>query len=309
MAIACVYCHPDRTIAMAWEIRDATPTLVGLSFSSPIVFSGVVDVDPQPVADAVRALQLPIEELRIALPFGAFLAHRFPCQPGESVHERLAFEVHQLTAGGTDIVDSAVLPLGADRTGAIWHVAILVSQRTDAFLTRCEELLGTALTRVMPAFAADIAAAIHSGVVALDQRTMLVIRRGELQEITIVGGNGRPLSIAFSPVDDATPFAQRITTVIDECRASMDTTIESVVLGGDLFTKQDLADCTTAVPDATVARLNPLRRVGADASDEIISTSVRLAHMVGPCVGLVLATNHLHALTTLLLPCGSSAAR
>jgi hypothetical protein len=309
MAIACVYCHPDRTIAMAWEIRDSTPTLVGLAFASSVTFSGVVDVDPQPIADAVKALGVTVDDLRIALPFEAFLAHRFPCMPGESVHERLAFEVHQLTMGGTDVVDSAVLPLGADRTGAIWHVAILVPQRTDAVLTRVEDLLGIPLTRVMPAFAGDIAAAIHSGVVTLDQRTMLVVRRGDLHEVTVLGGNGRPLSIAFTPADDTIPFAQRITTIIDECRTAMDTTIDTVVLGGDLLTKQDLDACAAAVPDATVVRLNPLRRVGADAADEIVSTSVRLAHMVGPCVGLVLEARHLHALTPLLLPCGSSAAR
>lgn len=286
--IAALYLHHERTVVAQWQTDESAPTLTALELLPPIAMT----TDPLP-ADVARALAHAMgeaDDIRLAVPSRSILLHRYPVEADEAEDLRRAFELATCVPVIDPVHDQITdVDLPGPVNESAWHALIAVPQR---IIARAHDIVGerpSATISVVPSLLADISAARRAGFVGQGQTTMLIGLRADAIETAVFDPAGQLLHLTFVPREeryDASVQAREL--VLDAC-ASMDIAIDDVVLYGDDLSKSVLDDCTRSLDELVgrVLRFTPFRATRATVDDESRSTCLRLAHRLGPVVGLL----------------------
>jgi hypothetical protein len=293
-----MYLHHERTIVARWH-NDDVPVLDGVDLLPPLQWEA-----PQEslLANLAKVTQ-ECRSIRLALPTAQTPVHRFPVDDGMAHAQRL-FEMdimqEALAVDPTYFVD---LPLSLHRNGAIHEALIVVPEATRAALAVLASVLP--IERVFPAIVAE-AMALARTFAGPSLRAVLAIgRRNKAWETFTLGDGGMPTHWADHPVDEGSNVAEQILDIAVTTMASLSATIDTVVLYGDGLAKPLFDDIARSSKDYQwkVTRLQPFASVRTTVDAEDRAMLVRVAHMLGPIVGLVHCTP-----LSIDLPCALPAA-
>lgn len=299
--IGTIYLHAERCLVARWNIEDV-PVLLGMDILPPIHTSG----SSQLVAmDHVRRATDGCRAVRVAVPDAAAVLHWYPYDRSESAEERRDFEFATCMAASVPVlpVERLFQPLAWPRSDVAWELQIAVPDQVDRMID--DLAMAAPVERVVLALDAE-RAALRTMARDADTALLAIGRRDNRWVVLGLGRDGRLGTYEAVPVLEAVDPASQIRDLLLDVQAAVPMTVRHVVLFGDGITRSLIDDARQALEGLVdvVERLQPFRAVRADIDSASRSQCLRLAHVVGPLVGLVLDANF-----ALTIPCASLAAR
>ncbi len=293
-----MYLHHERTIVARWH-DDDIPVLEGIDLLPPLSWQQPSGALLATLSQATRDCR----SVRVAVPTARTPVHRYPINDTMTHAQRL-FEidiVHE--AYGIDTSCVIDVPLSLHRHGAAHEALIVVPQDTREVLRQLSSALP--IERVFPAVVAE-GMALARALEGVSLRTVLAVgRRYKSWETFTVGDGGALTHWGDHPLDEGSDLVAQIVDVAVSTVSSLSTTVDTVVLYGDDLTKPMLDDVERTAESYhwQARRLQPFSSVRTTLGADDRLMLMRVAHMLGPIVGLVHCTP-----LSIDLPCALPAA-
>lgn len=284
--IGTMYLHHERTIVARW-IDDDVPVLERVELLPPLVW----EHPQESLVAAIASVTQPCRSIRVAVPSSRTPVHRFPIDDTMAHAQRL-FEIDQLQLA-LGVTPSCVIDVALPLHRHGWpHEALIIVP--ESLQTTISSLSGTIpIERVFPAVVAE-AVALARVVKASSTRSLLALGRRERSwEAFTIGDGGTLTHWSDHPVDDTHDAVDQIVDVAASTAASLSMTIDTVVMFGDGLTKplfDDIARRSSQNYGWNIERLQPFSSVRTTIGSQDRAMLLRVAHMLGPVVGLVHCT-------------------
>jgi len=280
-----MYLHHERTIVARWH-DDDTPVLEGIDLLPPLSWQ-------QPSGSLLATLSQATRDcrsVRVAVPTARTPVHRYPIDDTMTHAQRL-FEIDIVHESyGIDTNCLTDVPLSLHRHGAAHEALIIVPHDTREVLRQLSSELP--IERVFPAVVAE-GMALARALDGVSLRTVLAVgRRDSAWETFTVSDGGALTHWGDHSLDEGSDLVAQIVDVAVSTASSLSTAVDTVVLYGDDLTKSMLDDVERTAESYRwqARRLQPFSSVRTTLGTEDRLMLMRVAHMLGPIVGLVHCT-------------------
>lgn len=284
-----VYLHPYRTVLLRWAIEADGPVCIGSTEMGAV--SPATD-QPSILADVLQELRDDGDVIDVVVHSSHTRFHRYPVEDDEPPEIRRTFELQTCfpdLQSGHDLVLDVHLP--GPVLSSSWHGVFVVPSPIVKF---CNDIASGRQPTVCTL--AD-ASALQRYVLdsASPAPSAMIGKRGQTWWTIVVDHLGALRHIGRTTSDQRLDPSVEIRDMLLDLHATMDLRAEHLVLFGDSLTKDVLDDTTTATASLvqSVTRFVPFRLVRADIDDDTARSLTKRAHILGPCLGVVLSTTEL----------------
>lgn len=280
-----VYLHPYRTVLLRWAIEADGPVCIG-STEMGAVFPA--SDEPSTLADVVQELREEGDVIDIVVHSSQARFHRYPVEDDEPPEIRRTFELQTCfpdLQSGHDLVLDVSLP--GPVLSSSWHGVFVIPTSIVRFSTDIAP--GRQPTVCTLADAVAFQRYVHDS--QSPAPSALIGKRGQTWWTIVVDGDGVLRHIGRTASDQRLDPSVEIRDMLLDLHATMDVRVDNLVLFGDSLTKDVLDDTRTATTNLvqSVSRFVPFRLVRADIDEETARSLTRRAHILGPCLGVVLS--------------------
>lgn len=284
-----VYLHPYRTVLLRWAIEADGPVCIG-STEMGAVFPATDQ--PSTLADVLQELRDDGDVIDVVVHSSQTRFHRYPVEDDEPAEIRRTFELQTCfpdLQAGADLVLDVHLPGPVLSTS--WHGVFVVPSSIVRF--SADIAPGRQLTVCTLSDAAAFQRYVRED--ESPAPSALIGKRGQTWWTIVVDDRGTLRHIGRTTSDHRMDPSVEIRDMLLDLHATMDIRVENLVLFGDSLTKDVLDDTRSATTSLvqSVTRFVPFRLVRADIDDETARSLTKRAHILGPCLGVVLSTTEL----------------
>lgn len=271
---ATVYLHPQRTAVAHWSEDEAVPVL-----------TAYVEREPEkPLDDLVVGA----EDVTVAVHGSMVTFHAYPVDEHEDAMERRSFELSMCLPDvreGVDVVHDITMP--ALLHGTQWHGFFIITKTMIEAIHRRVHQEAT--------FVADIELDVEIARATVPQQAtpwLLMGRRGSVWYRAVIGTDHALQTLTSIPYDSGSAPGPVVRDSILELRSATGTFIDKVLLFGDNLTKTVYTEVSASVRplDVRTGRLQPFRRVKTELDNNVQTSLLAKAHLLGPLVAPALSS-------------------
>lgn len=269
-----IYLHPHQTLVARWDTDGEAPVLVSYNTLVP--------------SDDVQRVLHAGDEVTVALHAGALRWHHFPIDEDEDSTLRSAFEIATCLPD-VDPVNDRIVTINEPMPGKgrTWCALTAIPRRTVdnvAMLVGPEAMIVSDLV-------CDLNVA-RSCVAPQPHQWALIGLRGDRWLCAIIDTDHAIAHVVAFPTDASQSYTENALEAFFGVSSASPLPVKHLLIFGDGLTKKSYDELAVRLSDSSImiARLQPLRRVGASVDDPTKRSLLAIAHIIGPLVAPVLPT-------------------